>query len=181
MFPNIDHPGDVAHQNQSLEIVENEIFDEEESFVFQIIVFDREYKKLIIKKSDVNNKEGNSCSEVNQKNKRPSQISRIHKAIGDALDDCIGGLEEENIKLKERVKELEETSMPIPLLSNPLEIVRPAMPTAKLKVSSSLPRSIGSYVKNNIKKRMEFITESLEISKSMIYFDSRAHAFHEYL
>jgi hypothetical protein len=34
MFPNIDHLGGATHQNQSLEIVENEIFDEEESFVF---------------------------------------------------------------------------------------------------------------------------------------------------
>jgi hypothetical protein len=34
MFPNIDQLGGTAHQNQSLEIVENEIFDEEESFVF---------------------------------------------------------------------------------------------------------------------------------------------------
>jgi hypothetical protein len=34
VFPNIDQPGDAAHQNQSLEIVENEMFDEEESFVF---------------------------------------------------------------------------------------------------------------------------------------------------
>jgi hypothetical protein len=29
MFPNIDQPGGVSHQNQSLEIIENEIFDEE--------------------------------------------------------------------------------------------------------------------------------------------------------
>jgi len=34
MFTNIDHPRGVTHQNQLLEIVENEIFDEEESFVF---------------------------------------------------------------------------------------------------------------------------------------------------
>jgi hypothetical protein len=43
----------------------------------------------------------------------PSQISRIHKATGDALDYSNGGLEEENIKLKERIKELEETLMPL--------------------------------------------------------------------
>jgi hypothetical protein len=40
MFPNIYQPGGTTHQNQLLEIVENEIFDEEESFVFQSIVFD---------------------------------------------------------------------------------------------------------------------------------------------
>jgi hypothetical protein len=35
MFPNIHQPGGTAHHIQSLEIIENEIFDEEESFVFQ--------------------------------------------------------------------------------------------------------------------------------------------------
>ena len=28
MFPNIDQPGGTTHQNQSLEIIDNEIFDE---------------------------------------------------------------------------------------------------------------------------------------------------------
>jgi len=97
------------------------------------------------------------------------------------LDDSIGGLEEENIKLKERIKELEETFMPLPLLASPLEIVRPTMPIAKLKGSSILLTSTKSYVENNIKKRMPLIIESWEISKSMIYFGSREHAFHEYL
>jgi NADH dehydrogenase/NADH:ubiquinone oxidoreductase subunit G len=36
-------------------------------------------------------------------------------------------------------------------------------------------------VENNIKKRMALITEAWEISKSMISFGSRAHAFLEYL
>jgi hypothetical protein len=49
---------------------------------------------------------------------RPSQISKIHRATGDALDDCIGDLEAENMKLKERIKELEDALMPIPLLAN---------------------------------------------------------------
>jgi hypothetical protein len=34
MFYNIDQLGGTTHQNQSLEIIENEIFDEEETFVF---------------------------------------------------------------------------------------------------------------------------------------------------
>ena len=40
MFPNIDHPGGMAHHNLLLEIIENETFDEEESFVFQSAIFD---------------------------------------------------------------------------------------------------------------------------------------------
>jgi hypothetical protein len=128
MFPNIDQPGGTTHQNPSLEIIENETFDEEESFVFQSIVFDNESKKLIIEKSDVKNKKGKSRSEVNLRNMRPSQISRIHRETDDALDDSIGGLEAENTKLKERIKELEETLMPLPLLAIPLEIVGPTTP-----------------------------------------------------
>jgi hypothetical protein len=36
-------------------------------------------------------------------------------------------------------------------------------------------------VENNIKKRMELITKSWEISKSIVYFGLRAHSFLEYL
>ena len=102
------------------------------------VVFDNESKKLIIEKSDVKNKKGKYRSEVNLKNMRPSQVSRIHRVTNDALDDSIGGLEAENVKLKEQIKELEETLMPLPLLANPLEIFGPTMPTAKLKGSSTL-------------------------------------------
>jgi hypothetical protein len=41
------------------------------------------------------------------------------------LDDSIGGIEVENTKLKEMIKELEDTLMPLPLLSSPLAIVGP--------------------------------------------------------
>jgi hypothetical protein len=138
MFPPLDQSGNMTHQNLSLEIIENETFNEEESFVFQSVVFDRESKKLIIEKSDVKNKKGKYCSEVDLRAMHPSQISRIHRATGDALDDSIGGLEAENMKLKERIKELEENLMHLPLLDSPLEIVGPTTPIAKLKGSSSL-------------------------------------------
>jgi hypothetical protein len=181
MFPNIDQARGEAHKNQSLEIVENEIFDEEESFVFQSVVFDNESKKLIIEKSDVKNKKWKSHSKVNLRNMRPSQISIIHKATSDALDDSIGGIEAKNINLKERIKELEETLMPLPLLTSPLAIVGSATPATKIRGSSSLLTSSRCYVENNITKRMALIKEAWEISKNMISFDSRVHAFLEYL
>jgi hypothetical protein len=36
-------------------------------------------------------------------------------------------------------------------------------------------------VENNIKRRMELIIESWELSKSMVSFGTRVHAFHGYL
>jgi hypothetical protein len=50
-----------------------------------------------------------------------------------------------------------------------------------LKGSSSLLTKIRSYVEKNIKKRMSLITKSWEVSKNIVSFGSRAHAFHEYL
>jgi hypothetical protein len=66
--------------------------------------------------------------------------------------------------LKDRVKELEESLIPMPLLANPLEIAMPATPTAKLKESSNLLALCRGYVEKNIKKIMEQITEAWEIT-----------------
>jgi hypothetical protein len=137
-FPAMDQPRKMTHHNSSLEMIENETFNEEESFPFQSVVFDRESKKLIIEKGDVKNKKGKYHSEVYLRDMRPSQISRIHRATEDALDDSIGGLGAESMKLKERIMEMEDTLMPLPLLASPLTIVGPTTPTAKLKGSSSL-------------------------------------------
>jgi hypothetical protein len=58
-----------------MEIVETDIFDEDESFVFQSVVFDSQSKNLIIEKRDVTNKKGKSRSEINLRNMQPSQNS----------------------------------------------------------------------------------------------------------
>jgi hypothetical protein len=127
------------------------------------------------------NKKGKPHSEVELRDMQPSRISKIHREIGDALDESIGGLEAENTKLKERIKELEDALMPLPLLSSPLTIVRPTTPIVKLKGSSSLLTSSRNYVEINIKKRMALITKAWETSKNIASFGSRAHAFHKYL
>jgi hypothetical protein len=71
--------------------------------------------------------------------------------------------------------------MHLPFFSSPMTIVGLAMPAAKIKGSSSLLTSVRSCVENNIKKRMALITKAWEISKSIISFGSRVHAFLEYL
>jgi hypothetical protein len=112
---------------------------------------------------------------------RPPHIFKIHRATKEALYDSFGGLEEENIKFKERIKELEEALMPLPLMASPLTIVTPTTTATKLKGSSSLLTSAKRYVERNIKKIMALITEAWEVLKNIISFGSRSHAFHEYL
>jgi hypothetical protein len=91
---------------------------------------------------------------------RCSQISKIHRANKDSLSDSIGGLEAENRKLKERIKELEDALMSFPLLCSPFSIVRPTTSIVKLKGYSSLLTSSKTYVERNIKKRMALITKT---------------------
>jgi hypothetical protein len=127
-----------------------------------------------LKKKDVKNKKGKSLLEVNLANMRPSQICRLHIATADDLDDSIGGIEAENVRLKDQVKELEEALIPMPLISSPLAIVMPTTPVAKLKGSSSLLSSRRGYVENNIKKIMDMIVESWETSQTMASLGTRA-------
>jgi hypothetical protein len=101
VFHNVDKPREVIHHNRQMEIAETEIFDEDESFVFQSVVFDSESKNLIIEKRDVRNKKVKTHSKINLRNMQLSQISRIHRETRDSLDDSIGGLEAENARLKD--------------------------------------------------------------------------------
>jgi hypothetical protein len=43
-----------------MDISDTKNFEEDESFVFQSVVFDSQYKKLIIEKKDVKDKKGKS-------------------------------------------------------------------------------------------------------------------------
>jgi hypothetical protein len=108
-------------------------------------------------------------------------MSQIHRATRDSLDNSISGLEAMNVMLKERIKELEGALMPLPLFATPLEMIGPTAPVTKLKGSTSLLTSVRGYVEKKIKRRMELIVESWQMSKSMLSFGTRVHAFHEYL
>jgi hypothetical protein len=67
------------------------------------------------------------------------------------------------------------------LFASPLAIAMPSTPVAKLKGSFSLLASCRGYVENNIKKRMELITEAWETSESMASLGTRAHALLKHL
>jgi len=100
---------------------------------------------------------------------------------GDALHDSIGGIEAENARLKDRVKELEEALIPMPLLVNPLSIAMPATPTTNLKASSNFLGSRRGYVENNIRKIMELVTEAWKTSQTITSLGTRAHSLLKHL
>jgi hypothetical protein len=115
---------------------------------------------LIVERGDQKNKKGKYRLEVDLKDMRPSQISKIHRETSDALDDSIDGLKDENVKLKERIRELENSLMPLPILASLLSMVKPTTPTINLKGYSSLLTKFRSYVEKNIKKTMSLITKA---------------------
>jgi hypothetical protein len=100
VFHNVDHPVDMMHHSSIMEITKTDIFYEDESFVFQSVVFDSQSKILIIEKRDVRNKKGKSRSEINLS----------------TLGTCI------------RPKSLDFTEQPKMLLMIPLEDLKPRMP-----------------------------------------------------
>ena len=59
----------------AMEIAETDIFDEDESFVFQSTVFENQSKNLIIEKRDVTNKKGKYRTKINFRKMHRSRIS----------------------------------------------------------------------------------------------------------
>ena len=87
-------------------------------------MFDKSSKKLFFERTS-KNKRRKSCSIIDLRDICPSKLSSIHKVTRDALDVSIIDMEEENFMLKERVKELEATLMPPPILATPVSMVQP--------------------------------------------------------
>jgi hypothetical protein len=111
----------------------------------------------------------------------PSQFYQLYNASGDALHDFIGGIEAENARLKDWVKELEENLIPMPLLVNTLAIAMPATPAANVKASSTLLAYCRGYVENNIKKRMELVIEAWKTSQTITSLGTKAYSLLEHL
>jgi hypothetical protein len=177
----LDRPRDSIHHSRPMNISFTENFDEDESFMFQSVVFDSLSKKLIIEKKDVKNKKGKSRSKVDLANMWSSQICQLHTASREALHDSVGGIETENVRLKDRVKELEYAFIPMPLLVDPLAISMPATLGANVKSSSTLLASCKGYVENNIKKTMDLVIEAWKRSQTITSLGTRAHSLLEHL
>jgi hypothetical protein len=83
--------------------------------------------------------------------------------------------------LKERVKELEYTLMPPPILASPLATIQPRTSYLKLKGTSSLLVAVRKFVEENIKKRMSLILEAWDIGSNIVSFGSKLNSFREFL
>jgi hypothetical protein len=181
MLRYLDHLEDTIQHSRPMDISVTENFDEDESFMFKSVVFYSQSKKLIIEKKYVKRKKGKSRSELDLANIQSSQICQIHNTSGEALHDSIGGIEAKNGRLKDQFKELKEALIPMTLRVNPLEISMPATPAANVKASSTLLASCRGYVENNIKKRMELVTEAWKTSQTINSLGTKAHSLLKHL
>jgi hypothetical protein len=100
IFCNLDEPSHAIQNACSMDMVGTKIFDEDESFVFQSVVFETESKKFIIAKRDVKNKKRKHRSELEIANMNASKISKLHRETKDARHDSVGFIETENSRLK---------------------------------------------------------------------------------
>jgi hypothetical protein len=102
--------------------------------------------------------------------------------MGDALDVSISHMEEENAQLKERIKELEATLMPPPILASPIAMIRPRKglqenpkPSERVKGISNLIIAARHFVEENIKKMMSLIVELWDMEKGFSSLGLRIH------
>jgi hypothetical protein len=168
-------------------IVQENIFDEEESLTLHNASFDKELKKLVFQHVNSRGKRVKD-STMDLRGVPTSKLSKIHMVTGNSLDISIDDMEAENERLKNKVRELENALMPPPIFAKPLAFVQPGMNPDDLPESSSKWRgtpsllvAVRKFVEENIKKRMSLVLEAWDISNNIMTFGSRLHSFKEYL
>jgi hypothetical protein len=108
---------------------------------------------------------------------RSSQISSFHQVIGEILHDSIGGIETENVNLKDHLNEFEQDFIATLEFSSPMEKILPTTTVAKMKLSSTLLPCSRALVENNINKRMKLVTKAWETSQNLVSFGKKANDF----
>jgi hypothetical protein len=99
----------------------------------------------------------------------------------ESLHYSIGGIETENGRLKESVKELEDSFIPMPLFLDPLAIVMPSTLGVNVKESSTILTSYKGYVENNIKKIIELVIDAFKRSQTITSLGTRAASLLQHL
>jgi hypothetical protein len=77
-------------------------------------LYDKGLKKLVFENFHLNNKkvQGKASLELDLNGVPMSKIIQIHEAMGEALNLSIDEMENENVTLKERIKELDNALIP---------------------------------------------------------------------
>jgi hypothetical protein len=116
------------------------------------------------------------------------KIVHIHDAMGKALNMSVGEMENENVILKERIRELENALMPPPIFSNPIATMHPwesfygmTKSSSRLRGTLSLLIIFKRYVEENIKTIMSLILEARESKNNFVCLGSRITNFRQYL
>ena len=181
VFRKVDLPTDAMHHSLTMEIVETDIFYEDESFVFQSVVFDSQSKNMVIEKRDVTNRKGKSRTEIDFREMSSSQISSFHQVTNDILHDSIGGMETDHANLKHRLNEFEQAFIATPEFASPLAKIVPSTTATKMKVSSTLLACSRALIEKNINKIMQLVTEAWETSQNIAPFRKRENDLQEHL
>jgi hypothetical protein len=139
-------------------IIQDKTFSDKETFVVQNAYFDKESKKLVFERT-TKSKSEKLQSTIDTRDMLPYKLSSIHKVTGDALDISIAHMEEENAQLKERIKELEATLMPPPILASLVAMIHPGKglqenpkPSARVKGISNLIIATRHFIEEILRK-----------------------------
>jgi hypothetical protein len=129
------------------------ILFKEESLTLHSFLFDKGLKKLVFEIFHLNNKkvQGKSSLGLELNGVPTYKIIQIHEAMGEYLNMSIDEMENENLTLKERIKELENVLIPPPILSNPITKMKPWKSSNGTPKSSSILRGTLSLLVDVIK------------------------------
>jgi len=118
----------------------------------------------------------------------PSKLLNFHFTTGDAMDNSISNKKSENVKLKKRIRELENTLNPRPLFAKALVIVtvdqtHRSTPRTSMRVRkyTQLLSGVRSYVVENINKMIDIISHTWEVSTNLKSLSQRITNFTKYL
>jgi hypothetical protein len=168
-------------------VIQDEVFSDEETFSVHYALFDKSSKKIILERTS-KDKKGKSRSTIDLRDILASKLSSIHRVTGDASDVSIIDMEAKNFMLKERVKELEVTLMPPPILATLVAMVQPGRSfqrtpksNLRLKGASNLLTATRHFVEENIKKRMSLILNTWDLAKSLSSLGVKIQNTKEYL
>jgi hypothetical protein len=183
---NIEFPDDERRILPGKElIVQENIFDEEESLTLHNASFDKELKKIVFQHVNSRGKRV-KYSTMDLRGVPASKLSKIYMVTGNSLDISIDDMEAENERLKNKFMELENVFMPPLIFAKPLAFVKPGMnhdglpkSNSKWKGTPSLLVAVSKCVEANIKKRMSLVIEAWDIINNIMTFGSRLHSFKE--